>query len=657
MNFFERQHQTRRNTRWLVVLFLIAVVLIVLAINTVVYLGVLLGGGVGRDLPVPADGHWLVAMHYWWQKPYGLWVTLGTLAAIAAGSLWTMAKLSGGGRAVAEMVGARRVRRTSEDVSERRLLNVVEEMSIASGTPMPFVYIMDEESAINAFVAGLRPTEAVLVVTRGALETLDRDELQGVIGHEYSHLLNGDMRLNIRLWGILAGILFIGQGGRFLLRVMAQGGRGRSRGGGGSGQAGLMLLVVGLGLFIVGYIGLFFGRIIKAAVARQRESLADASAVQFTRNPPGLAGALWKIKQNVHGSLLESRYSEDMSHMCFGPSLSFAFDGLFATHPPLDERIKAVDPGFSARRIVKQRRERQGGPQTPSSPGAAQVASAPAAAMALAASAGQVAASVGNPGPAHLQYAHALHEAIPDVLLESARTPDGAKQLIYALLLAVTDADKLGAAKRVLSSSEGESAIAAVDALLAPVMALNRRGRLPLLNLALPELKMMMPEDRRNFMRTAEGVVRADQRYTLFEFALLTILKDHLSANPESESEPKYFRTEDVAEEIGLLLTMFARAGATDAGTAEAHFRQVVHAYALTGIAPAPAEALSADRLSTALAKLALLSPLLKQSLIGACADCVLIDGRVMPVEAELMQAVSETLDCPMPPLLDGAAG
>ena len=167
----------------------------------------------------------------------------------------------------------------------------------------------------------------------------------------------------------------------------------------------------------------------------------------------------------------------------------------------------------------------------------------------------------------------------------------------------------------------------------------------------------MTPEDRRNFMRTAEGVIRADQRYTLFEFALLTILKDHLSANPENEPETKYFRTEDVAEEIGLLLTMFARAGADDAATAEAHFRQVVQAYALAGIEPAPAKALSADRLSTALARLALLSPLLKQSLIGACADCVLIDGRVMPVEAELMQAVSETLDCPRPPLIDESAG
>ena len=653
MNFFERQHQARRNTRWLVVLFLLAVILIVLAINAVAYLGVLAGGIAGRGLPVPAGEHWLDGMRAWWHQPYGIWVSLGTLAAIAAGSLWTTAKLSGGGRAVADMVGARRVRRSTDNADERKLLNVVEEMSIASGTPMPFVYVMDEEAAINAFVAGLRPTEAVLVVTRGALETLDRDELQGVIGHEYSHLLNGDMRLNIRLWGILAGILFIGQGGRFLLRVMSRGSSGRSRGG---GQAGLFLLVVGLGLFIIGYIGLFFGRIIKAAVSRQRELLADASSVQFTRNPPGLAGALWKIEQNVHGSLLESHYSEDMSHMCFGPSLSFAFDNLFATHPPLDVRIKAVDPGFMARRIIKQSRER---PVAAAGNAAPSATALPAAGLAIAAamagSASQVAATVGNPGAAHLQYAHALHDAIPDALLESARTPAGAKQLIYALLLAATDTDRIGEAQTRLQSAEDEQMVSAVGRLLETVRTMDRRGRLPLVNLALPELKTMAEKSRQHFIDTAEALIRADQRFTLFEFALLTILKDHLSANPETEPVAKYFRTEDVGEELRLLLTMFARAGSADTQSAEQLFRRIIRAYALGDMEPAPVSALRADNLTAALAKLALLSPLLKQPLIGACADCVLSDGKVKPLEAELMQAVAETLDCPMPPLLEGA--
>jgi len=286
MTFFERQDQARKKTSILVFYFVIAIVLIILAINTAIYLVI-----TQAMTPPPSIAVWI-------EKPYWVWIAGATLFAIAMGTLNMMFKLRGGGRAVAEIVGARRVNPDTKDLNERKLINVVEEMSIASGTPVPTVYVLDDESSINAFVAGLRPTEAVLVATRGTIKNLDRDELQGVVAHEYSHILNGDMWINIRLMGILAGILIIGQIGRIMLRSS-----GRSRGKG-SGQAAM----IGLALFIIGYIGLFFGALIKAAISRQREFLADASAVQFTRNPSSIAGALWKIKQHTTGSLLNNSH-------------------------------------------------------------------------------------------------------------------------------------------------------------------------------------------------------------------------------------------------------------------------------------------------------------------------------------------------------------
>src|SRR6185295_10385386 len=220
---------------------------------------------------------------------------------------------------------------------ERRLVNVVEEMAIASGVRVPTVYVMDGERGINAFAAGWDASGAVVVATRGTLETLNRDELQGVVGHEFSHILNGDMRLNIRMLGVLAGIVFIGSIGEFVMRSTRESRDSKAAGG---------VFLVGLALFIIGYVGLFFARVIKAAVSRQREFLADAASVQFTRNPDGIAGALDQIRGASSGALISARCAEDMSHMFFGQSVRMRLGGLLATHPSLDERIARINPGF-----------------------------------------------------------------------------------------------------------------------------------------------------------------------------------------------------------------------------------------------------------------------------------------------------------------------
>ena len=316
--FFEHQQLARRNSRAMVVLFLLAVAAIIVAVDFV-----------------------LGAVWLWTNETpatTGVYVTgaLATAGLIFIVSLFNVLRLGSGGAAVARMVGARPVAPNTADPLERRLRNVVEEMAIASGTRVPEVYVMDEESGINAFAAGWSVSGAVVAVTRGTLERLTRDELQGVIGHEFSHILNGDMRLNVRMIGVLAGIVFLGSIGEFVMRSVR----------GTKDKEALALFVLGVALFVIGYVGLFFARLIKAAVSRQREFLADASSVQFTRNPDAIAGALDQIRSSATGTLIANRYAEEMSHMFFGQSVKMWMGGLFNTHPPLDERIRRVQPAL-----------------------------------------------------------------------------------------------------------------------------------------------------------------------------------------------------------------------------------------------------------------------------------------------------------------------
>jgi Zn-dependent protease with chaperone function len=334
-DFFDRQDAARRNTTRLVVLFVLAVVAIMVSIHVLLavalgYLGAHPAGGAERSLLTdPA----IAAVAF-----------VGTLIVVGGGSLFKVAQLRGGGRVVAEQLDGRLVSPDTTDPAERQLMNVVEEMAIAAGMPAPPVYLMEREAGINAFAAGFAPGEAVIGVSRGAAEQLSRDELQGVIAHEFSHILNGDMRLNIRLIGLLHGILIVGMLGYFVLRMTAFSGH-RGRRSRDQGNAMLPILAIGLGLMIVGFFGTFFGNLIKAAVSRQREFLADAAAVQFTRQPDGIAGALKKIGGLPAGSTIQNPNAPEASHMFFGRATS-GFSAMFSTHPPLRERIRRIDPSW-----------------------------------------------------------------------------------------------------------------------------------------------------------------------------------------------------------------------------------------------------------------------------------------------------------------------
>ncbi|HSS66851.1 MAG TPA: M48 family metallopeptidase, partial [Gammaproteobacteria bacterium] len=614
MNFFKRQAEARRYTVLLIAYLLIAVTLIVLAVNAVVYVALAAGSPHSPDI-----SSWRKMQ--WWPL-----ITAGTLLVITVGSLFRWLTLRSGGHAVAELMHARPVSVDSVDPLERRFINVVEEMSIASGTPVPDLYVMDQENGINAFVAGYQPTEAVMVVTRGALEVLSRDELQGVVGHEFSHVLNGDMRINIRLIAILAGILTLGVLGRLMMRSLGRSSRVRRSSGGRAARAQLIAFALGLGLFLIGYIGLFFGRLIKAAVSRQREFLADASSVQFTRNPRGIAGALWKIKTHAQGALLSNDHAEETSHMCFGQNMKMSFAGLMATHPPIDERIRRVDPHFEAKRAAERMKAR-----VATVPGAAAgekvMGFAPFLTAAVAAGTDGLTASVGNPTPEHVDYATAFHRSIPQALLKAMHAPREAPFVVYALLLGGV-AEERGRVARALIRHETETAD---DVRLAPICdavgKLDLRYRLPLLDLATPALRGLSEAEREAVIEIAEKLVRIDRKVKLFEFVLLTLLKKRLKRGPSPGEKIRYRRFAPVLPEIRILLTLMSRAGARNARQSEDAYARAMGSFTKIGLAQADEVYCRLESMEAVLTRLSGLSPLLKGSLISACADCVLHDG------------------------------
>ncbi|MCH7981038.1 MAG: M48 family metallopeptidase, partial [Proteobacteria bacterium] len=414
MNFFDAQDQARRATKWLVVVYIVATLLIVAGVTAIVgfALGAFSNDAYGGD-------------------PRGLLiaVAIGTALFILGASLYKTSVLSSGGGRVAAELGGTLIPADVSDPLRRQLRNVVEEMAIASGVPVPEVYVLEEESGINAFAAGFTPGDAAIAVTRGTLELLNRDELQGVIAHEFSHILNGDMRLNIRMMGVLFGILALSLIGRMIMRsgfhvnLVSRRDRGTP-----------VILIIGLGLAILGAIGMFFARMIKAAVSRQREFLADASAVQFTRQSEGIANALKKIGGYSESSYLQATDPEEISHMLFGSGSRLV--GLFATHPPLTERIKALDPGFSEQDYPQVDALRDSG--TLLDPAAEAVTAGFAAAATNERTAvlpESIAASVGRPNVRHVEYARQLRQSIPDMLTDAAHATRPAYLLTLALIL------------------------------------------------------------------------------------------------------------------------------------------------------------------------------------------------------------------------------
>ncbi len=638
MNFFEHQQLARRNTRVMVVLFLLAVVAIVLGIDLLVAALYLMF----EDAPAAA-----VPREVW------LVTSLVTFGIVFFVSLVNVFKLAGGGATVAKLMGGRQVASNTQDRLERRLLNIVEEMSIASGVRMPQVYIMDKENGINAFAAGWSVSGAVVAVTRGTLEKLTRDELQGVIGHEFSHILNGDMGLNIRMVGVLAGIVAIGSIGGFIMRNAFEGSD--------DIRAAIFLFVVGLIVFTIGYTGLFFARLIKAAVSRQREFLADASSVQFTRNPDGIAGALDQIRASGAGTLIHGRYAEDMSHMFFGQSIKVKLAGLFDTHPPLEERIRRVHPGFQ---LTPYRQKRQAGADL--SPGASGFAGAESTAVppsgrrqvdngtAWGRSAGESAALVGSMQPGKIDTAAQLLAALPPGLRESLREADGASAAIVSLLLAPKAEvmrEQLDALKKA-----GLDSLATGASIAAPLTrGLSLAFHLPVIDLALPALKQAPQAAKQQLIAGIEAAAYADRRVSLHELVVLTLVREQLA--PPGRPARRTKKIAELGAEAATVLSLVAQVGTrADATGQRAEALQVAlkAGAAILGIDPALAAGVTLDlaRVRAALEALRALAPMQTAVLIKGLFAAVTADGTIRVVEAEAMRLVGAVLDCPLPPML-----
>lgn len=634
MDFFQRQDQARSSTKKLIVYFVLAVACI---IASVYFVCLLIFNGASQSYGP------LVL----WNSDIFFYSAMGTLAVIVFGSLYQISALSSGGSAVAESLGGRLLSPGSADPHERRLLNIVEEMSIASGVPMPKVYVMDAESGINAFAAGHAPSDAAVAVTRGCLQTLNRDELQGVIGHEFSHILNGDMRLNIRLMGIIFGIICLATIGRILLRT-----RGRKN----------PLPLLGLALIIIGGLGVLFGRLIQAAVSRQREFLADASAVQFTRNPLGLSNALQKI--GAIGSQIESGHAADACHMFFSNGMSSSLLGLFATHPPLEERIKAIDSTwdgkFPTAREVPVLRETSTASAafsnfapTPSAPRATPPPLTTVRAQ-------TIMPNLGKPQPMHLHYAEELRESFPESIKAATRDPQAAAALIYALLLS-DDATLRTTQLQELAKRTSASVSARAATLQNEVAPLATRARLPLVNIALPALRQLRPEEFQEFNRTLKWLVESDEQIDLFEFVLQKIIQRSLTPHftPGRPPAIQYYTIKPLALDAQVLLSAIARVSSTD----EAEIARAFVAgapYARVGdqaLSLLPQNQCGLAQIDAALNRFALAVPQIKKNLIEAAVRVVGTDGVVQEREAELLRAVAETLDCPIPPFVQMEQG
>ena len=648
MNFFEHQEQARRNTTQLVALFFLAIALMILAFYLIPILGI-------RSAVDSRIGLW--------QPEFFFLTSAAILGIIGFGSLTKMAELRKGGSAVAQSLGGRQVSPQTRNSQEQQLLNVVAEMALASGTPIPTVYLLSREPGINAFAAGYSPDDAVIGVTQGCLDELTRDELQGVIAHEFSHILNGDMRLNLNLIGVLQGLLFVHILGRMLLRTGWEvswfdffGGDDDDSGRGG-------LLLVGLALAIIGSVGLMFGRLIKSAVSRQREFLADASAIQFTRNPAGLSGALRRIGGFSEGSKMRTPKAEEASHLFFGEAvtLNFMRDWL-ATHPPLKERIRRI----TGAKIVT---PPTNSPVTPApafaeanvmgfQSGAAGSASCVTPAPSTPNAANTFMANVGTATPRQLAQAHRFLQTLPPALTTAVRSPDGAMGLVYALLID-SQPDVRLRQLQLLEADAVNIEAHQVDQLAKMLRSMDARQYLPLLDLSVPALRTLTPQQCAGFFKQIKALVQADGRLSLSEYVLQLILQKRLRPHFQKKlAQPKAVTSlEAIWNDCQVVLTILARVGHKKTQDAFYAFKAGLSRLPGAHKRDLPKTLLKVNLydLGQSLKRLDPAVPKLKQAIVDAAAHTVLLDHDVTPQEAELLRAIVITLDCPIPPFLDSA--
>jgi len=658
MNFFERQDDAHRSTGRLVFIFIIAVILIILTTTCIAAFGVAIATG--------AEGPGFIGTI---TNPIFLVGISGiTLAVIALGTLFKLAMLRGGGSAVAEQLGGTLIHPATTNTDERRVLNVVTEMAIASGVPAPPVYLLAQEEGINAFAAGYGLNDAAIGVTKGCMTHFTRDELQGVIAHEFSHILNGDMRLNIRLIGVIHGILVIGLLGQVMTRMWYVGAFGSSSRRKNDNSAAIIIAIILTGYLImmVGFVGTFFGSLIKASVSRQREFLADASAVQFTRNPDGIGNALRRIGGHQHGATVRHVRATEVSHMFFGQAVTSNLASAFATHPPLKQRITRILPQWDGSWLTSRKERRlERASSTPKRshraprpiPGAAGLAAGAASAPPSyrAAALDHAASHIGRPTREHVAYARSLINALPDGLRAAASEAWSAQAVVFALLLDQHD-DDVRRRQIAVVLEQGDRPLAnAMTSLWRDVARLDAVARMPLIDMTISSLRDMSETQYDRFKRIVVAMVGADEAIDLFEWTMHRLLLHQLAPHFEGVSGRSRTRPANSAmlsKHASLLLSLLAHAGHRDPANARRAFDRAALTSREIEVEFLPPERCGLRDADVALDALARLAPRRKETLINACMALVRHDDHVTVHEAELLRAIACSLGCPMPPLL-----
>ncbi len=669
-SFFEQQDMARRNSRRLIWMFSFAVLAVVVALNVIVAVLLFSSEGTAPDVD-PAAMTFALGT-----------TTLGAGGMIGLASLGKTVSLSSGGSVIAESLGGRLIEpQDVKDFHEKRLLNVVEEMAIASGVPVPPVYVMDNEEGINAFAAGHRPSDAVIGVTRGTLTTLTRDQLQGVIAHEFSHILNGDMRLNIRMIGLLYGLLFLSLVGRMILRAMGNA-RSSRRSRSDKGDPTAFILAIAVALFVLGYLGYFLGRLIQASLSRQREYLADASAVQFTRNPDGISGALKAIGGWSQHALVQNPQSLETAHMFFSEAISrLSAHSPFATHPPLEDRIRRLDPHwdgiYPAPEIIvsqaqqdtsePEKKERRGPldlPGFPKMPGGVSIPPIVAGLVDAPAedrSGGQLRAgldrslqSVGRPGEEQFHYARRFLGSLSTEVEELAHEPLSASCMLLWLL--EPDSDQV---QNLPDKFRQE--YPRVEAALPEEL---RRFPVDLIKLLAPALRHLSGKQMADLVDATESLILADSKVLMREWLVRRLLLNQVRRSRDPflarfRTTGETIRESDTAANI--LISAVAWSGHTRESDEKSDadvLRAMRIASETLGTSkptipqnPLPRETIGADRLDSAISRLWQEPAPYRLALIRASAAMIEADSVVTPREFDLVRVIADSLDCPLPPI------
>jgi Zn-dependent protease with chaperone function len=601
MNFYEHQDRAEKRTKIIVFLFVVAVLCIVSIVA----------------IPVGFAVEW---------EPAPVVITVVVcLLIVGIATLVKLSQLRGGGSVVAEMMGGTQLQRGGASQAEKRVQNIVEEMAIASGMPVPPVYIMEDDS-INAFAAGWTPSNAVISVTRGCVESLSRDELQGVIAHEFSHIAHGDMRMNIRLVGVIFGIMALGITGWVLVRyigpaVLRSSSRSRSKEGAGGAGIGIAIIVFGLFLALCGCIGTFFGRLIQAAVSRQREFLADASAVQYTRNPGGIGGALRKI-----GGITPFTHTPADASQCNHMFFSQAMKAIFASHPPITERIARVE-GIDVSLLPEVELV------TNKTDGVAHFSSS------------VVKKSIDSAGTIHRDYVvkaqHVLSK-IDSRVLHAARDPWSSRLVMFALLSNEGD----GGQQELLTQNLSVEELKELRQLYEVVSLLDNRARLPLIDVAVPAFKQLSNSQKTAFIKTLFALVKSDDIVDLFEFVFLVVIRNHLVKN-KKQKQKTLLRS--VLPSSSVVIGALAYCGANSQEQASAAFEKAMDTLGFSQVKLPDASTCSVSVLEKSIQKLSLLKYTEKEKLLQSCLVCITHDDVVTVTEAETIRAIGDLLGCPIP--------